>query len=301
MSNFADRLWAAVQEKDSQVCVGLDPHLDRLPAHLAQQSDTPARAVERFCCQIVEAVAPDCVAAKLQTAYFEVLRDEGWQVLWSVAACARRQGLLVIIDGKRNDIGSTAQAYAEAYLRGDGAADAITVNPYLGIDGVQPFIKAAQDTGRGLFVLVKTSNPSSGQLQDLPLQTESGEKLVYQHVADLVAEWSEPLIGECGYSSIGAVVGATYPEQLAELRGRLPHVPFLVPGYGAQGGTAEDIAPAFDGTGLGAIVNSSRGIIFAYQQSHLPSEGFAEAAARAAAQMKQEINAVLRTPRADTI
>jgi len=213
-----------------------------------------------FCCQIVDAVAQHCVATKLQAAYFEILQDEGLRVLWSVAQCARRLGLVVIIDGKRNDIGSTAQAYAQAYLHQDSPADAITVNPYLGIDGVKPFIEMAAETGRGLFVLVKTSNLSSGQLQDLPVQTKSGQKPVYEHIGDLVAKWGESLVGEYGYSSVGAVIGATYPQQLGELRERLPHVPFLVPGYGAQGATAEDIALAFDDNGQGAIVNSSRGI-----------------------------------------
>ena len=293
MHNFADRLCATIQDKDSRVCVGLDPRLDRLPPHLREQNDTPAQVVQQFCCEIVDAVAEYSVAVKLQAAYFEILKSEGLRVLWSVADYARQQGLLVIIDGKRNDIGSTAQAYAEAYLHGERAADAITVNPYLGIDGVKPFIDAAAETGRGLFILVKTSNPSSGELQDLPVQTASGEKLVYQHIADLVAEWGKSLIGECGYSSVGAVVGATYPQQLAELRGRLPQVPFLIPGYGAQGATAEDIAPAFDDEGVGAIVNSSRGIIFAYERLEQPSERFATAAAQAAAQMKQEINQVL--------
>ena len=294
MLNFSDRLWAIVEEKDSRICVGLDPRLDGLPSHLREQTDSPAAAVEQFCCEILEAVAENCVAAKLQAAYFETLRDEGLRTLWSVAACARQQGLLVIIDAKRNDIGSTAQAYAEAYLQGAGAADALTVNPYLGIDSVQPFIEVAAATGRGVFVLVKTSNPSSGQLQDSTVDTESGEKLVYQHVADLVAEWGEPLIGECGYSSVGAVVGATHPRQLAELRQRLPHVPFLVPGYGAQGATAADIVHAFDDRGRGAVVNSSRGIIFAYQQSQQSPKKFAQAAAQAAAQMKEQINEVLK-------
>lgn len=293
MPNFADRLGAAVAAKDSRVCVGLDPRLDRLPPHLREQHDTPPEATEQFCCQILDAVAEHCVAAKLQAAYFEILRDEGLRVLWSVAQYAHRLGLVVIIDGKRNDIGSTAEAYAWAYLRGDSVADAITVNPYLGIDGVKPFIEAAAETGRGVFLLVKTSNPSSGELQDLPLQTQAGQKLVYQHIADLVAQWGESLLGEGGYSSVGAVVGATYPRQLAELRERLPHVPFLVPGYGVQGGTAQDIASAFDEKGQGAIINSSRGIIFAYQQSEKPAERFAEAAAQAAAKMRQEINQVL--------
>ncbi len=293
MQNFADRLWAVVQEKNSRVCVGLDPYRDRLPPYLLETYERPAEAVEQFCCQIVDAVVEHSVAVKLQAAHFEVLRGDGLRVLWSVADYAHRRGLLVIIDGKRNDIGSTAQAYADAYLRGDRGADAITVNPYLGIDGVRPFVEAATESGRGIFVLVKTSNPSSADVQDLSVQTDTGGKLLYQHIGDLVARWGEGLIGECGYSAVGAVVGATYPGQLAELRSRLPHVPFLVPGYGAQGATAADIAAAFDDQGQGAIINSSRGIIFAYERQGKAAEQFAAAAREAAAQMKESINAVI--------
>ncbi len=285
--NFADRLCTAVQEKDSRVCVGLDSNVERLPKHLLAGS-TPGRAVERFCCEIIDAVAEHCAAVKPQSAYFEVLREEASPVLWSVMRYAKQAGLVVILDGKRNDIGSTAEAYAQAYLRGDSPVDAITVNPYLGGDGVMPFIQAAAAEGRGLFVLVKTSNPSSGELQDLPL-AETGA-LVYQHIGDLVAGWGRELVGEQGYSSVGAVVGATYPEQLAELRERMPQAPFLVPGYGAQGATAPDVAAAFDDQGLGAVVNSSRGIIFAYKNIDMPPDQFATAARAATVQMKDALN-----------
>ena len=288
--NFADRLCAAVQEKDSRVCVGLDPDLERLPAHLLEDR-TPGQALGQFCAQIIDAVAEHCVAVKPQAAYFEMLREEASPVLWSVMRYAKQAGLLVILDGKRNDIGSTAQAYSQAYLGADSPVDALTVNPYLGSDGVMPFVEAAAQEGRGLFVLVKTSNPSSGELQDQPLQ-DAG-KLVYQQVADLVADWGRDLIGAHGYSSVGAVVGATYPQQLAELRERMPQTPFLVPGYGAQGATAQDVAAAFDERGLGAIVNSSRGIIFAYQNRDLPPAEFAQAAQVATVAMKKQINSAI--------
>jgi len=288
--NFADRLSAAVLDKGSRVCVGLDPNPDRLPTHLLE-GNRLGEAVERFCCAIIDAVAEHCIAVKPQAAYFEALREAASPVLWSVMRYARQAGLLVILDGKRNDIGSTADAYARAYLRDDAPVDAITVNPYLGSNGVIPFVKTAAAEARGLFVLTKTSNPSSGELQDLRL-SDSG-KLVYEQMADLVARWGAELIGEYGYSSVGAVVGATYPEQLAELRARLPQTPFLVPGYGAQGATAQDVAAAFDERGLGAIVNSSRGIIFAYEKRNLPPTEFAQAAQAATVEMKNQINSAI--------
>ena len=289
-SNFADRLAAAVLDKGSRVCVGLDPNVERLPEHLLE-GRTPGEAVERFCCAIIDAVAEHCAAVKPQSAYFEALQQEASPTLWAVMRYAKQAGLLVILDGKRNDIGSTADAYARAYLRDDAPVDAMTVNPYLGSNGVIPFVKTAAAEARGLFVLVKTSNPSSGELQDLRL-SDSG-KLVYEQMADLVASWGDELIGEYGYSSVGAVVGATYPEQLAELRTRMPQTLLLVPGYGAQGATAQDVAAAFDERGLGAIVNSSRGVIFAYEKKDLPATEFAQAAQAATVDMKTQINSAI--------
>ncbi len=290
VDNFADRLCAAVLDKDSRVCVGLDPDLERLPKHLLE-GNTEGEAVERFCCEIIDAAAEHCVAVKPQAAYFEMLREDASSVLWSVMRYAKQAGLLVILDAKRNDIGSTADAYAQAYLRDDAPVDAITVNPYLGSNGVIPFVKTAAAEARGLFVLTKTSNPSSGELQDLSLQDT--DKLVYQQMADLVADWGHELVGAHGYSSVGAVVGATHPQELAELRERMSQTLLLVPGYGAQGATAEDVAAAFDDRGLGAIVNSSRGIIFAYQKRNLPPTEFAQAAQAATVEMKSQINSAL--------
>lgn len=270
--------------------MGLDPRLDQLPELAAT---TSTGRVEAFCCDICTAVTPYAAAVKPQSAYFEALAPDGLACMWRVIRHARKLGLLVIVDAKRNDIGSTAEAYAQACLGLHGEqteplADAVTVNPYLGADGVRPFAEAAANHGTGLYVLVKTSNASSGDLQDLRL--ESG-LAVYQHMADLVAEWGQGLLGQSGYSSVGAVVGATYPEQLRELRERVPTVPFLVPGYGHQGATARDVAGGFDAAGLGALVNSSRGIIYAYQDRGLP---FAEAAAQATEEMRVALNAALR-------
>lgn len=289
--HFADRLASLIKDKSSRVCVGLDPRLDLLPVE--EPGDTLLR-VERFCLEICQATAPFAVAVKPQAAYFEALAPDGLACMWRVIRQARDLGLLVIVDAKRNDIGSTAEAYARACVglhegRHEPLADAVTVNAYLGRDGVAPFIEVAKTCGTGLFVLVKTSNPSSGELQDLPLA--SGPK-VYEHMADLVAGWGAELVGASGYSSVGAVVGATYPKQLAELRQRLPSTPFLVPGYGHQGGTAADVAVAFDSAGLGAIVNSSRAIIYAYRQS---GQSPAEAAAEAAREMRDALNSALRS------
>jgi orotidine-5'-phosphate decarboxylase len=300
--NFADRLANAIREKGSYVCVGIDPRVRGLPPTLRPDScgrigedrGCVQAAVERFCGDIIEAVAPYAACVKPQSALFEALGAGGTELMWRLAAKAQGLGLPVIIDAKRNDIGSTAEAYAEAFFRGETRADALTVNPYLGTDGVKPFVDAADKIGAGLFVLVKTSNPSSRELQDLKVRTPGGEKRVYEHIGDLVSEWGDAVIGECGYSAVGAVVGATYPAQLVELRARLPHVPFLVPGYGAQGGAAADVIGAFDAEGLGAVVNSSRGITQAWEKAEGGEKRYAEIAADAARWMRDEINEALR-------
>ncbi|MCE5237061.1 orotidine-5'-phosphate decarboxylase [bacterium] len=292
--HFADRLFEAVRRKNSRLCVGLDPRPDLLPPDLPGSGSDLVKRVESFCFNICLATEPFAAAVKPQAAYFEALGAEGVACLERVMCFARELGFVVILDAKRNDIGSTAQAYADAYLKarpeGQGpclrAADAITINAYLGYDGVEPFVNKAYEYGTGLFILVKTSNPGSGQLQDLKL--ESG-LTVYQHMADLVAQWGQDLIGASGYSSLGAVVGATYPEQLRELRARVPQTPFLVPGFGHQGATAADVAVSFDAEGFGAIVNSARGIIYAYRKR----EGsFTQAAAEAAQEARDALNGV---------
>ncbi|HEY4235103.1 MAG TPA: orotidine-5'-phosphate decarboxylase, partial [Lacipirellulaceae bacterium] len=222
-----------------------------------------ARAFARFCRDVIDVVAPLVPAVKVQAAFFEELGPAGMAAMEEVIGHAQARGLLVIVDGKRNDIGSTAEAYARAYLgRGASAwhADALTVSPYLGDDSLTPFVDVTMERGAGIFVLVKTSNPGSGLFQDV---NADGVPL-YRRVAEHVEQLASRTTGDSGYGSVGAVVGATYPHQLFELRAAMPHAWFLVPGYGSQGGTAADVAGGFDDRGLGAIVNNSRGIIFAH-------------------------------------
>lgn len=270
MSGFADQLCSAVRDKQNPVLVGLDPRVESLPDGFfgKEEGDSwaaQAEAYRQFCLGVIDVVAPIVPAVKPQAAFFEQLGPAGMQALGAVVRYAREKGLVVILDGKRNDIGSTATAYAQGYLGRDGrsawGADALTVSPYLGADSLQPFVEVAVEREAGVFVLVKTSNPGGGMIQDL----QADGRTVYQHVAAYVERLAEQTAGACGYGAVGAVVGATYPEQLAHLRREMPHTWFLVPGYGSQGGTAKDVAAAFDTGGLGAIVNNSRGIIFAYR------------------------------------
>jgi orotidine-5'-phosphate decarboxylase len=264
--HFADRLIAAVRAKKTPVLVGLDPRAESLPTGLLTANDPEAVAsgFASFCRGIIDVVAPLVPAVKPQAAFFEQLGPPGMVALKQTIDYAAAEGVLVILDGKRNDIGSTAAGYAEAYL-GAGAAsawgcDALTVSPYLGDDSLTPFVDAARARGAGIFVLVKTSNPGGKRFQDLV----ADGKPLFRHVAAYVEELAVQTQGRGGYGAVGAVVGATYPEQLAELRRAMPHTWFLIPGFGAQGGTARDCASAFDDAGLGAIVNNSRGIIFAH-------------------------------------
>jgi len=301
MHSFADRLVSAILSTNSRVCVGLDPRVESLPGELrvqAQAGPEPAAdSYRRFCCEIIDATAGLAPIVKPQAAFFEALGPPGYECLWDVMAHARQAGLLVILDAKRSDIGSTAAAYAKAYFDPPGdlmGPDAITVNGYLGSDGIKPFVDAAQACGGGVYVLAKTSNPSSGELQDRSVEMPQGTQAVYELMAQLIASWGRGVIGEQGYSSVGAVVGATYPAQLADLRKAVPSVPFLVPGYGAQGAGAEDIAGGLDEAGLGAVVSSSRGIIFAYEREPYASTygaaRYAEAAAAATREMRDAIN-----------
>ncbi len=270
MNHFADRLIAAVRRCQNPVLVGLDPRAESLPQCL--RVDDPrnyaavADAFRRFCQGVIDVVASLVPIVKPQAAFFEELGPAGMAALGDVIRYARDQGLLVILDGKRNDIGSTATAYAQGYL-GDvsdcpWAADSLTVSPYLGDDSLEPFVKVAQQRGAGIFVLVKTSNPGGKLFQDL---VADGRPL-FQHVAALVEKLALQTIGRGGYGAVGAVVGATYPEELAQLRAQMPHTWFLVPGFGAQQGTAADVAAAFDPSGLGAVINNSRNIIFAHSR-----------------------------------
>jgi len=267
--SFSNRLAAAIRAKRTPVVVGLDPRFESLPEMFRTSLKEPdnsakASAYIAFCQKVIDVVAPLVPAVKPQVAFFEELGSLGLIALETVIGYAREQGLLVIVDAKRNDIGSTAAAYAAAYFGNDAAwpADALTVSPYLGDDSLAPFVDAARQNGGGLFVLVKTSNPGGSQFQDLV----SGGEPLYRHVAAHVARLAAEDAGPTGYGSVGAVVGATYPEQLAELRSAMPHAWLLIPGYGSQGATAKDVAAGFGADGLGAIVNNSRGIIFAYQR-----------------------------------
>jgi orotidine-5'-phosphate decarboxylase len=253
--HFADALTLATKEK-SPVCVGLDPDISKLPEGLSKD----VNGILEFTKGIIDAVKDCAICVKPQLAYFELLGWEGMKVFWEICTYAKECGLLVIADGKRNDIGSTANAYANAYLHKDSPIDALTVNAYLGSDGITPFIEQCTQNEKGIFVLIKTSNQSSGELQDLP----AGDEVVHEHLAQLVESWAAQRLGpQSNLSCIGAVVGATYPEEMKYLRTIMPHCPFLIPGYGAQGGSTEDVKHGFIPDGTGAIVNSSRGIIYA--------------------------------------
>lgn len=280
-SHFADALTARIKAT-SPVCVGLDPILEKLPEDLPKSAD----GLEQFCVGIIDATKDVASSVKVNLAFFEMIGWEGMKVFWSVCTYAKKAGVIVIADAKRGDIGSTAEAYAKAYLYKDSVIDAITVNPYLGSDGILPFVEQAKNNAKGVFVLVKTSNPSSGELQDLPV----GDEVVHEHVAHLTESWGLSSLGPTShFSCVGAVVGATYPEELKYLRTLMPHAIFLIPGYGAQGGTAEDVKYGFIPDGTGAIVNASRSIIYASK-----GKDWHAAAAKAAASMAQELAVALR-------
>jgi orotidine-5'-phosphate decarboxylase len=276
---FGDRLAQAVERKRSQLCVGLDPRLELLPVELRAEP-SPALAVERFCRGIVDAVCPHAVAVKPQLAFFEALGAEGYRTFEHVCAYAREAGLLVIADGKRGDIGSTARAYAAAYL--EGRADALTVNPYLGRESMEPFLAACRQHGAGIFCLVKTSN-AGADVQDVTL---SDGRMLWQHVAGLVAEWGDDLVGERGLSSVGAVVGATHPRAVAEARRLMPQTVLLLPGVGEQGGSAAALARAFTSGPASALVTASRSVIYAYRTG---DEDWRRAAGAEAARLRDEV------------
>ena len=274
MATYIERLNQAIRLKQTPVLVGLDPRFDQLPADVlerARQASTDRRqqmavAYEEFCVRVIDVVAPLVPAVKPQVAFFEECGPAGLEVLDTIMRHARKRGLLVIADAKRGDIGSTAEAYAEAWLAGEDPeaaawpADSLTVNPFLGRDTLDPFVKWAIERNAGLYVLVKTSNPGSGVLQDRLTDGQTVSACLAGIVEELAVS-SQTGVEQDG--GIGAVVGATYPEELAQLRALMPHVPLLIPGYGSQGGTSRDIASAFHADGTGALVNSSRGIIFA--------------------------------------
>jgi orotidine-5'-phosphate decarboxylase len=256
---FGERLAAAVEARASQVVLGLDPDPRRVPGG--------AEGARAFCRRAIAAAGPACVAVKLQLATFERFGTAGWEAFKRVAAAGAEAGLLVIADAKRGDVDVTSRAYADAFLR--PPIDALTINPSLGGDAVVPFLEGATAGGRGLFALVRTSNPGAADLQDLPLARGG---LWHEEVARLVAEWGAPSVDRSGLSCLGAVVGATVPERMEGLRALMPNQPFLVPGVGAQGGRPEDLKGAFGGRRAGALVSASRSIIFAESPRHAAEE-----------------------------
>ncbi len=296
---FSSRLAHAVRQSGSVTCVGLDPRKAQLPVPIRDSvvndsADAWAAAYTQFCCEIIDVVADLVPCVKPQAAFFEQLGPAGMIALGEVVAYARKAGLLVIVDGKRNDIGSTATAYADAYLGTESpwGADSLTVSPYLGRDSLEPFVDVCVDRDAGIFVLVKTSNPGGGLLQD---RVTDGQT-VYRRVAELVSELNADHLDDQGYGPVGAVVGATYPRQLQEMRSALPRSWILVPGFGAQGGGADDVKAAFDQNGLGAVVNSSRQIIFAYAREEFRQRfsqaRWQDAVAAATIEMNGQLSAV---------
>ncbi len=301
-----DNLVKAIKEKGNPSVAGLDPKIEYVPEHIRESAykeygknlKGACEAIWEFNKGLIDALYDIVPAVKPQSAFYEMYGLSGEEVLHRTISYAKEKGLYVILDVKRNDIGSTAEAYSRAYLgkaEVDGEefdacpVDCVTVNPYLGTDGIKPFVDDCKKYDKAIFALVKTSNPSSGEFQDIKI----GDRHLFEIVAEKVNDWNSETIGESGYGAVGAVVGATYPEQAEILRKIMPHSYFLVPGYGAQGGKAKDVKKSFNADGLGAIVNSSRGIMCAYQKQGLPGEKFAEAARAEAIRMKEELTSII--------
>lgn len=298
-----DRLIEKIIKTGNPTVVGLDPKLDYVPDFIKEAAfeekgkdlKGAAYALLKFNKALIDAVCDIVPAVKPQSAYYEMYGWHGVKTLYKTIEYAKKKGMFVIVDGKRNDIGATMEAYSVAYLGNtdvDGVdftgfgADALTVNGYLGTDGIAPLTDICKKNDKGIFVLVKTSNKSSGELQDRRL--DDG-KTVYETMGEMCEQWGADTVGKYGYSAVGAVVGATYPEQLKEMREKLPHTFFLVPGYGAQGGGAEGVAKAFDKDGLGAVVNSSRAVMCAYKKEECDPHDFAGAARRECIRMREDI------------
>lgn len=296
---IVDLLIERIKDMQNPTVAGLDTSFDYLPDDMkqgVQDFKGAADAIFEFNKRIVDRICDIVPCVKVQIAYYEMYGIEGMRAFLQTLQYAKAKGMLVMTDAKRNDIGATAECYAKAYLgetdvcgRAHSAFDSdfLTVNGYLGSDGIKPFLNWMQKRDKGIFVLVKTSNRSSGELQDLKL--ESG-KTIYEYMGELVEKWGQESIGRCGYSSVGAVVGATHPMQAQILRHAMPHTFFLIPGYGAQGGTADDLKVCFDKEGMGGIVNSSRGILCAYRQEKYAHLSFEEAARQACIDMKNDLN-----------
>lgn len=306
--NAIDQLIQKIKETNNPTVIGLDPRYDMLPNCIKKNY---TGSVKKICEGILEYnkalidnVCDIIPAVKPQMAFYEAFGLDGIQCFQETCKYAKENNMIVIVDAKRGDIGSTAESYSSAYigktkvedqLYGLDYIDFITVNAYFGTDCVKPFIEDCKKYDKGIFILVKTSNPSSGELQDLKL--ENG-KTIYETMGNLVETWGTELIGENGYSSIAAVVGATYPEQLQTLREQMPHTFFLIPGYGAQGGKAGDIALGFDQNGLGGIINASRSLMCAYKsdrwKDQFSDEEFAKATRAEAIRMRDELNGAIQ-------
>ncbi len=303
-----DRLIEKIVEKQNPTVAGLDPKLAYIPEYIKRESfekygktlGGAADAILTYNKGLIDSLSDIVPAIKPQCAYYEMYGWQGVKALAKTISYAKSKGMFVITDGKRNDIGTTMEAYAVAHLgitdiESESAeafgADALTVNGYLGTDGIKPLLNICKNRDKGIFVLAKTSNPSSGELQNLEFV---GGETVYLHMGKMCEEWGEELPGKYGYSGVGAVVGATYPEMLTELRGELPKTFFLVPGYGAQGGGANDCKGAFDKKGIGAVVNSSRGIMCAWQrETGIYEKDYAAAARREAIRMRDDLKSVI--------
>ncbi len=306
--NAIDRLIDKIKQTNNPTVMGLDPRFDMLPKCVTDKYDKTLEGVSKAILEYNKALIDETCdiipAVKPQIAFYEMFGIPGLEAFKETCKYAKEKGMIVIADIKRGDIGSTAQGYSNAFLGktkiGDHEesifdVDFVTVNPYMGTDCVKPFVEDCKKYDKGIFILVKTSNPSSGELQDLKL--ENGKE-VYMQVADLVEKWGEDLVGKYGYSSVSAVVGATYPEQLEQIRSKAPHTYFLIPGYGAQGGKAEDIALGFDKNGLGGIVNASRSLMCAYKseiwKNQFTEEEYAKATRAEAIRMKEELQTAIK-------
>ncbi|MBR2240901.1 MAG: orotidine-5'-phosphate decarboxylase [Clostridia bacterium] len=307
MKNAIDILIDKIKQTNNPTVMGLDPRYDMLPECIKSKYDKTldgaCKAILEYNKALIDATYDIIPAVKPQIAFYEMFGIEGMNIFNETCKYAKEKGMVVIADCKRGDIGSTAQGYSNAFLGktpiGENEVnifdvDFVTVNPYMGTDCVKPFVEDCKKYNKGIFVLVKTSNKSSGEIQDLVLQNG---KTIYETVAELVNEWGKDLIGEYGYSSVSSVVGATYPEQLKKLRNIMPTSYFLIPGYGAQGGKASDIALGFDENGLGGIVNASRSLMCAYKsdlwKDKYSDEEYAQATRAEAIRMRDELNSVL--------
>ena len=292
MKNITDELIDRIEALSNPTVAGLDPRLEYLPETLqkcATSQESAADAIVEFNCRIIDEIKDVVPAVKIQSAFYEMYSYYGVRAMEQTAAYAKKNGLITMADVKRNDIGSTAEAYAAAYLK-SGLYDYITVNPYPGYDGIKPFTDVCESDGKGIFVLARMSNPSAAQLQNI---VGTDGKPLYIRVGELISEWGHATVGKYGYSAVGAVVGATNPDEARSLRKTFKSVFFLVPGYGAQGGKGKDAAASFDENGRGAIVNNSRGIIAAYKTDKYKGLSYYKAAREAAIAMQQDLKSAL--------